>query len=97
MLPPPTQLLFRLTELKLRATQLGIRKIELGPRGGRLMFEAEPKVDAERLVRLLQREPQTFRFEGKDKLRVSMDLPDAQARLSALERVLDNLETRDAA
>ena len=97
VLPPQTQLLFGLTELKLRATQLGIRKIELGPRGGRLLFEAEPKVDAERLVKLLQREPQNFRFEGKDKLRVSMDLPDAQARLSALQRVLDNLETRDAA
>ena len=54
-------------------------------------------MDAERLVSLLQREPQNFCLEGKDKLRVSMDLPDAQARLGALEWVLDSLETRDAA
>ncbi len=97
LLPEPTKTLFRLTELKLKASPLGIRKIDLGSRGGRLHFDAEPNVDPERVIRLVQFQPQTYRLDGGDTLRVSQELPSVDSRVSVLESLLQELGTRDAA
>jgi transcription-repair coupling factor (superfamily II helicase) len=97
LLPEPAKTLFRLTELKLKATPMGIRKIDLGQRGGRVLFETEPNVDPARIIQLVQYQPQTYRLDGADKLRLHGELPDADSRIGALERLLDELSTRDAA
>ncbi|MDG4559464.1 MAG: transcription-repair coupling factor [Candidatus Contendobacter sp.] len=91
LLPVPVKTLFRATELKLRALPVGVRKIEAGPKGGRLVFGPEPKVDPAKLVRLLQRQPKVYKLDGKDKLRFVKDLPDAEARAAAVEELLKSV------
>lgn len=98
VLPPPALNLFRQAELKSKASPLGIRKIDIGPRGGRIQFDAESAaVDPQRLVGLLKRQPQTFRFDGPDKLRIMAELEDIDARFKLLHDLMDELTTRDAA
>ena len=94
LLPEPTRVLFRATELKLRATPLGVRKVDLGPRGGRVAFGPQPSVDPARVIQLIQKEPSRYRLEGGDRIRVTADLPDAESRVRALSTLLDRLGAR---
>ncbi|CAK0763570.1 transcription-repair coupling factor [Gammaproteobacteria bacterium] len=88
LLPEPVQTLFRTTELKLLARPLGIRKIELGPLGGRLLFHPEPAIDPGAVLKLIQTQPQIYRLDGQDKLRVTAVLPDTTSRLAAAEYLI---------
>jgi transcription-repair coupling factor (superfamily II helicase) len=97
LLPEALRNLFAITELKLKATPLGIRKIDVGGQGGRIVFGADPQVDAENIVRLIHSEPATYRFDGSDKLRFVMELETGGERIDALGDLLDTLTTRDAA
>jgi len=94
LLPTPVKTLFRVTGLKLRALPVGIRKIEAGPKGGRLVFGPEPKVDAAQLVQLIQQQSRIYKLDGRDKLRFIKDLPDAEARAVEVEAVLEKIEGR---
>ena len=95
--PEATRLLFDLARLKLRATPLGVRKIEAGATGGRIVFHPEPDVDPGNIIRLVQREPDRFRFDGTGRLRFTGDYPDAASRIDAVRRLLDSLEVRAVA
>jgi transcription-repair coupling factor (superfamily II helicase) len=88
LLPGPAQTLFRTTELKLRARPLGVRKIELGPAGGRLLFNPEPAIEPAAVLKLIQTQPQIYRLDGQDKLRITAVLPDTASRLAAVEYLL---------
>jgi transcription-repair coupling factor (superfamily II helicase) len=88
LLPVPVKTLFRVTELKLRALPVGVKKIDAGPKGGRIVFGPEPKVDAAKLVQLIQRQAQVYQLDGRDKLRFIKDLPDVEARAAAVEGLL---------
>ncbi|MFZ0257063.1 MAG: transcription-repair coupling factor [Gammaproteobacteria bacterium] len=96
-LPSPTQSLFRITALKLKAAPLGIRKIDLGERGGRVVFQAKPNIDPARIIGLIQEQPQHFRLEAGNRLKLVMELPDTEARLRVLEQLLDTLRIQEAA
>jgi transcription-repair coupling factor (superfamily II helicase) len=97
LLPEAVRNLFDITELKLKATPLGIRKIDVGHHGGRIVFAAKPQVDPASIVQLIQNDPTTYKFDGTDKLRFSMELETGSARIDALEGLLDVLTMRDAA
>ncbi|MGB5062608.1 MAG: TRCF domain-containing protein, partial [Candidatus Competibacter sp.] len=88
LLPVPVKTLFRVTGLKLRAIPVGVKKIEAGPKGGRIVFGPEPKVDSAKLVQLIQSQPRVYKLDGKDKLRFVKELPDAEARAAAVEKLL---------
>jgi transcription-repair coupling factor (superfamily II helicase) len=83
LLPDQAKHLFANAELKLQADALGIRKLDLGPAGGRLQFVEKPDVDPMAVIRLIQGQPKHYRMDGPDKLRISLDLPDAATRYSA--------------
>ena len=83
LLPDPAKHLFAIAELKLEATRLGIRKLDLGPNGGRLQFVEKPDIDPMAVIRLIQGQPKHYRMDGPDKLRITLDLADAEARLKA--------------
>ncbi len=91
LLPDPTKNLFRITELKQKAAPLGIRKIEAGPGGGRILFGAEPHVDPLKIIQLIQKQPKTYKLDGKDKLRFIQELADGEARMQAVEKLLDTI------
>ena len=97
LLPEAVRNLFDITELKLKATPLGIRKVDVGDQGGRIVFSSNPQVDPANIVRLIQNEPSTYSFDGTDRLRFSMALETGDARIGALDGVLDALAMRDAA
>jgi transcription-repair coupling factor (superfamily II helicase) len=87
-LPPPTEALFRLAELRIAASPLGIRRIEAGSQGGRFEFGGDARVDPQRVIALVKSEPAVWRFEGRDRLRFKMSLHDPVARFAAVERAL---------
>ncbi len=91
LLPAQAKNLFQVTELKLRATPLGIRKIEMGDASGRIHFVAEPDIDPMKIIRLIQTQPQTYRMDGQDKLRILGEFPDAAARITAIDGLLREL------
>ena len=83
LLPDPAKHLFAVAELKLQATALGISKLDLGEKGGRVQFVDKPNVDPMAIIKLIQGQPALYRMDGPDKLRLTLDLPDATARLAA--------------
>ncbi|MFZ1861150.1 MAG: transcription-repair coupling factor [Candidatus Competibacter sp.] len=91
LLPEPVKNLFRVTGLKLKATPIGIKKIEAGPKGGRIVFGPQPKVDPVKLVQLIQQQHHVYKLDGKDKLRFIKELADAQSRVVAVERLLEGI------
>jgi transcription-repair coupling factor (superfamily II helicase) len=97
LLPSATKTLFGITELKLKAMPLGIRKADVGAHGGRIEFKQQAQIDPARIVRMVQSNPAVYRFDGADKLRMAMELPEESDRLNALGDLLDELDTRDAA
>ncbi|MEM7249857.1 MAG: transcription-repair coupling factor [Pseudomonadota bacterium] len=96
-LPEPTRTLFEVTELKLRATPMDIRKIDLGASGGRLVFSESPNIDPTNIIKLIQTQPQFYRLDGSDKLRVTASLESLPERLSFLGELLDSLQKQDVA
>jgi transcription-repair coupling factor (superfamily II helicase) len=92
LLPDPTKTLFRLTELRLRAASLGIAKIDFGPAGGRIEFAPDTRVDPFALVRLVQREPGSYRLEDGNRLRVTAKLEDIEARFTRVHSILERLD-----
>ncbi len=91
LLADATKHLFATAELKLDATRLGIRKLDLGATGGRLQFVEKPNVDPMSVIRLIQGQPKHYRMDGPDKLRISLDLPDAATRFQAARGLLTAL------
>ena len=91
LLPDAAKQMFAIAELKLDATRLGIRKLDLGTSGGRLQFVEKPNVDPMSVIRLIQGQPKHYRMDGPDKLRITLDLPDAGARLQAARGLLTTL------
>ncbi len=96
-LPSSTRTLFQITALKLKATPLGVKKIDLGPHGGRMEFYQDAPVDPASIVMLVQSDPERYRMDGPNKLRMAMELPDLPDRLLALNHLLDDLGLREAA
>jgi transcription-repair coupling factor (superfamily II helicase) len=97
MLPRQLKNLFVIAGLKQMAAPLGVRKIDLGEQGGRIYFSDTANVDPARVINLIQSEPRTYRFDGHDKLRVTRELPTAEARIELLEDLLESISARDAA
>ena len=89
LLPESVKNLFRVTALKLRATPVGVKKIEAGPKGGRIVFGPEPKVNSLKLIQLIQSKAHIYKLDGKDKLRFIKELPDAEARAAEVEALLE--------
>jgi len=93
LLPDPAKYLFATAELKLAANEMGIRKLELGEHGGRIVFEAKPKIDPMAVIQLIQKQPKLYTMDGPDKLRIKVPLPDAPDRFNAAKGLLTTLAT----
>jgi transcription-repair coupling factor (superfamily II helicase) len=91
LMPEPAKNLFAVTELRLRATELGIRKLEAHDKGGRILFEEQPKIDPAHLIQLLQKKPQSFKLDGQDKLKFFIKLDVTEERATKVQAVLNEL------
>ncbi len=91
LLPEAAKNLMRVTSLKLKAQPLGIRKIEAGPQGARLLFVPEPPIDPMKIITLIQRQPDRYRLDGQEKLRLIEPMETPRERIEAVEKLLDLL------
>ncbi|MGH8496021.1 MAG: transcription-repair coupling factor [Gammaproteobacteria bacterium] len=91
LLPDQAKRLFRLTALKLTAAPLGIRRIKAGPAGGYLEFGPTPDVDPRCIIDLVQKNPQTYRFDGAQRLRFSGRFEQPAERFAVVEKLLSRL------
>jgi len=91
LLPEAAKNLFRIGALKLQAGPMGLRKIELGGREGRILFNDAPDIDTARLIELIQLQPQHYRLDGGNRLRLFGDFATPEARFDKVRQVLDHL------
>jgi transcription-repair coupling factor (superfamily II helicase) len=90
-LPPYAQSLFRTTQIKLRAAELGIRKIDAGASGGYIAFDENNKVDAKRVLKLIQGRPKDYRLDGPLKLRFTHDARTEENLFTRIEMLVELL------
>ena len=91
LLPEPTKNLVRLTLLKLQAEKLGITKIDAGPQGGRIEFSADASVDPMVLIKLIQSQPNRYKFEGATLFKFQVPMERPEERFNTLEALLERL------
>jgi transcription-repair coupling factor (superfamily II helicase) len=94
LLPDAVKHLFRITALKLLAEPMGISKIEVGRQDGRILFGEDADIDTQKLVELIQGQPDTYRFEGGNRLRFSGDFELDDQRFQVVTELLDVLTRR---
>ena len=97
VLPEPIHNLFNIAKLKQKASLLGIRKIDLGNKGGRIFFRGNSNVNAARILEFIEKAPENYKLDGKDKLRIIKELTEKDSRLEFLEYFLDEIFLKDAA
>ncbi len=90
-LPPYAQSLFRVTQIKLRAAQLGIRKIDAGATGGYIVFDETNKIDAARVVKLIQSRPKDYRLDNPLRLRFTHDARTEEQLFMRIEMLVELL------
>jgi transcription-repair coupling factor (superfamily II helicase) len=90
-LPEPTKHLFAIAELKQRAAALGVRKLDLGAHGGRILFKPKPNIDPLTAIKMVQRLPKVYAFDGQDKIKIKLELPGASERLRIAGEILTAL------
>ena len=91
LLPEPTKLLIRQTELKITAEALGIRRIDFGDHGGHIEFGSETKVPAELIIHLIQSSPTKYKMASAHQLSILDKIADRDQRFGYLEAFLGQL------
>ncbi|SDG06027.1 transcription-repair coupling factor [Pseudomonas abietaniphila] len=91
LLPEPTKNLVRMTSLKLKAEQLGIKKVDAGPQGGRIEFGADTPVDPLALIKLIQGQPNRYKFEGATLFKFTVPMERPEERFNTLEALFERL------
>jgi transcription-repair coupling factor (superfamily II helicase) len=94
LLPEPTKVLFRISELKLLAAQLGIQKIDASAQGGRILLGSEPKVNFDVLIHLIQTKPEQFKLDGQDSLRFYQEFSSNDDKIQYIEDLLETLSSK---
>jgi transcription-repair coupling factor (superfamily II helicase) len=97
LLPEQTGTLFEVMRIKQRCSELGIERLEMNARGGRLVFSTTPNIDPMAIIQLIQRNPNTYRFDGKQVLRVVHEFDELVERREFFDKLLDSLAQRQAA
>lgn len=96
LLPDPVKTLFSITELKQQAEKLGVKKIDANAGGGRIVFTANPTLNTEQLIKLIQTEAQCYKFDGADKLRFIRPFTNTEQKLEFIGGLLNKLTPETA-
>lgn len=91
-LPQPLQNLFALNELRLLAESLGVKKIKLMPSGCLLEFKEQHKINTEKLLKLLQLQPNKFKLINQYSIKYLETLKTDVDKISKIEQLLLDLE-----
>jgi transcription-repair coupling factor (superfamily II helicase) len=93
LLPEATKNLFRITGIRLRANPLGIRRLELSAAGGLVEFAQTTTVDPAALVQMLKSEPDTYKLDRQQKLRIHQELEEPEKRFKFADQLIDILSS----
>ncbi len=91
LLPEAVKVLFSVTELKQQADPLGIKKIDAHVAGGRVVFGANPKINTEQLIRMIQTKPLTYQFDGADKFKFTEEFEGVEEKIEFISALLNEL------
>ncbi len=91
LLPDQVRHLFIIAEIKLQAIALGITKILVRQQQGRLDLDANPKINVDNLIKLIQSQPTQYRFEGATCIRFNTKNADAISKISSTQQLLEIL------
>ena len=70
LLPEPLKNLFAVTEVKLLASRIGITRIEASDTVAKITFDDAPRIRVDKLIELIQTQPQQYHFDGKQTFRI---------------------------
>eukprot|EP01093_Parvamoeba_rugata_P011000 TRINITY_DN29_c0_g1_i3.p1 TRINITY_DN29_c0_g1~~TRINITY_DN29_c0_g1_i3.p1 ORF type:complete len:1169 (+),score=297.13 TRINITY_DN29_c0_g1_i3:8470-11976(+) len=88
LLPDAAKNLVQVAEIKLKAEALGVLKIDLSSQGGTIEFKESTNVDPGYIIQLVQTKPNTFKFEGSQKLRLVKQTDTAKARIAFISDII---------
>jgi len=91
LLPDPLKHLFRITRIKLQTIALGVEKIDIGEQSGKIMFNRNPNINPLKIIELIQADPQQYRFDGKQTLRIVCQNVELESRFQQVENLLKKL------
>ena len=90
LLPKPAKALFTLTDLKIKIKDIGVTKIKGDLHSGFIEFNDAPNIATLQLLKLIQFQPQRYRFDGKKILHFSHKSNTIDEQLSFLNTLLLN-------
>ena len=93
LLPDPLKHLFRITRIKLQTVAMGVEKIDVGELNGKIVFSQKPNIDPMKIISLIQSDPQQYRFDGKQTLRIHCQSGELEDRFKQFESLLQKLTT----
>ena len=86
-LPEPAKALIETHRLRIAAKPVGIIKIDAHAESAVLQFEPNPPVDAMRIIELVQKS-RHVKLHGQDKLKIVVNMPDLNARVSQIKATI---------
>ena len=95
LLPEQVKVLFSVAELKQQADKIGVRKIDVYSEGGRILFGADPKLNMQQLLILIQTQAHIYKFEGGDKLRFTQKFSTTEEKIAFTASLLAQLTEED--
>jgi transcription-repair coupling factor (superfamily II helicase) len=95
LLPEQVKVLFSITELKQQADKIGVKKIDVYSEGGRVLFNADPKLNMQQLLILIQTQAQIYKFEGGNKLRFTQKFATTDEKIEFVSTLLAQLTDDD--
>jgi transcription-repair coupling factor (superfamily II helicase) len=88
LLPEPAKHLIRVTQIKLEADALGISKVDVNAKRIMVEFSSNPKTDPLSLVKMVQNQPHLYQLRGANQLLFHHDMPFAEERINAVNKLL---------
>jgi len=91
LLPPAAKNLFRVSAIRQLAAPLGIKRLEMSAGGGLVEFGAHTSVDPGILVQLLESEPERYRLDRQQRLKIIAELEEPDSRFDFATRLVQRL------
>ena len=91
LLPEAAKNLLQIAELRMQVEPLKVLRIDAGTQGGFIEFAPSAKVDPEKFIRLIQKEPIVYRFDGPLKFKFIKDLTETNVRLAFVVELVKTL------
>ena len=91
LLPEAAKNLLQIAELRMQVAPIKVLRIDAGTQGGFIEFAPSAKVDPEKFIRLIQKEPIVYRFDGPLKFKFIKDLTETNVRLAFVVELVKTL------